>query len=371
MAWIHAIWRPGQEGSDPERILIAGCGTGAEALAVRGRFPLAEIVAIDFSPRSIAIADQLQRRRRPRNPVRFLVADLGVRGLERTVGRHFDFVSCHGVLTYVPEPARALENLARCLAPDGALYLGANGSRHRSVPLRAALPAVGFDTARFVDGPAVREVLAMLDAILATSDRTARESAPYLASDVFGPFFQNLPLSDWIDIGRRAGLHFHGSLASHFDLRPAVTKGLCGLLVPRSRVEVAQLLDLLRPAPFHRLVFARQPPANPPWADSERLLTWRPVLSTLYRSRLPAPSRSGSRTVIFRSPATNTHVRTEMSPWQVELLREGDGARSIGRILRSAGVEVSPDALLQHLYVLHQLLVIDLLPPARRSTPPA
>lgn len=199
MEWIDTLWKPGRAASDPGRILIAGCGTGAEAFAVRQRFPDAEIVAIDFSPRSIGIARELQQRRRPRHPVRFLVSDLAARGLDRATGGHFDFISCHGVLTYVPNPARALQVLARCLAPDGALYLGVNGSTHQSHALRGALPTFGFDLARYVDGPHVRQVLALCDAILGTSDRVARESVPYLASDVFGPYLPEsaAPGLDW------------------------------------------------------------------------------------------------------------------------------------------------------------------------------
>jgi SAM-dependent methyltransferase len=294
MEWIQALWGPGRAAADPERILVAGCGTGAEAFALRRRFPDAAIVAIDFSSRSIAMANQLQRRSR-RRPVRFMVADLSVRGLHRMVGRDFDFVSCHGVLTYVPAPTRALRSLARCLAPDGALYLGVNGSRHRSIPLRDALPAFGFDAARLVDTPALREVLRLLNALLPPFDRMVRETAPYLASDVFGPLFQNLPLAAWIGVGREAGLHFQGSFSSHRDLRPVFEQGLGGRLAPRSRAEICELLDIMQPAAFHRLLFTRTRASNPPWARYDRLVTWRPVLTNLYRSRLPARSGSGRR----------------------------------------------------------------------------
>lgn len=63
----------------------------------------------------------------------------------------------------------------------------------------------------------------------------------------------------------------------------------------------------------------------------------------------------------------NARVSCEMPPWEVELLRRSNGARSIRRILKGARVEVPPDVLMQHLYVLYQLSVINLLP-AREST---
>src|SRR3954451_767082 len=68
VAWMQALWRPDREGVRPTRILVAGCGTGDEAFSMRRRFPGAEIVAFDFSERSIAIAKQSERRRRHRPP---------------------------------------------------------------------------------------------------------------------------------------------------------------------------------------------------------------------------------------------------------------------------------------------------------------
>src|SRR5262249_10907095 len=151
-----------------------------------------------------------------------------------------------------------------------------------------------------------------------------KESAPYLASDVFGPFIQNLPLSDWVDLGRRAGLRFQGSYATPFALRPIVRKGLCGLLAPRSREEVAQFIDILQPAGFHRLLFTRQPAARPPWNLNDELVSWRPALTTLYRSRLPARRLSRNSFVTFRSAATNTLVSVETPPWMAHLLGQAD-----------------------------------------------
>ena len=60
MEWINALWKPGREQSAPERILVAGCGTGREAFQMSRRFPRARIVAVDFSPRSISIARESQ-----------------------------------------------------------------------------------------------------------------------------------------------------------------------------------------------------------------------------------------------------------------------------------------------------------------------
>jgi SAM-dependent methyltransferase len=362
MAWMQALWRPDDEGAPPRRILVAGCGTGAEAFVLRRRFPAADIVAFDFSETSIALAIRAQRRRHGK-PVRFVVADLGSPRLAPRVGRGFDFVSCHGVLTYVPDPARGLAALAGCLAPDGALFLGVNGTRHRSVALRGALPMFGIDPRRFVDGPSVRRVLQLLDSLLPRIDRVARPTDPFLASDVFGPLLRNWTLARWVDAAREAGLHFQASYASHRDLRPVIERGLLDLLVPRSRAEVSELLEVMQPAAFHRALFTRRPPASPPWTEPDRLLDWRPVLTRVYRSRPPVQSRR-PRTIVFRSPSLNALASVEAPTWAQAILRRSDGRHSIGGILGAVGAHPHPDDLVPHLYLLHQLLILNLLRPA-------
>lgn len=362
--WMQALWRPEREAAGPTRILIAGCGTGDEAFAARRRFPTAEIVAVDFSRTSVALARQSERRRRDRRRIRFVGADLTSARLAQKVGRDFDLILCHGVLTYVPAPAKALHNLARCLAHDGALYLGVNGSRHRSVALRTALPQLGFDIARLADCPALRDTLRLCDALLPRGASSARETATYLATDLFGPLLQNLPLANWIGTARQAGLHFRASFCWPRDLRGAIERGLCGLLMPRTRADICRLLDILRPAAFHRLLFTVQPPADPPWTRPERLLAWRPVLTTLYRADLAAGS-SRRPVATFKSPAMNMQVSSEVSTEQLQVLRGSSGARSLGQILAGIGGELSLDDVVQQFYVLHQLMVVNLLPPTR------
>ena len=232
---------------------------------MRRRFPAAAIVAIDFSSRSVSIARELQQRAPAMRNIRFLVADLATRGLSKKVGHDFDFVSCHGVLSYIPVPERALGNLARCLKPDGALYLGVNGAHHFSESWREFLPAFGFDMAELRDGPYLRELLRLCDAVVGNRGdaRHAKRNAGYLAGDLFGPLIQNLPLAGWLRIARVAGLHFQGNFSSSYALRPALESDECRLLIPRSRAELCELVEILCPAHFHRLVFTRQPAELP------------------------------------------------------------------------------------------------------------
>lgn len=366
LEWIDALWKPGFEGSAPKRILIAGCGTGREAFQMRRRFPEATIIAIDFSPRSIAIARRLQRRERAMRRIRFIVGDLASRSFSRTVGGAFDFVSCHGVLSYIPGPGPALMNLARCLAPEGAIYLGVNGTQHSSVAGREFLSAFGFNMAELRDGPRLRALLKLLDAILGHHgpERLANKNAGNLAGDLFGSVIHNLPLSHWVRTARRAGLHFQGSFSSQWMLDRAMENDFPRLLIPRSRAELCQRLEMISPAAFHRLLFTRRAAANPPWEDHDALLTCRPARTSLYGFRPPKRSRSWHelRNVTIRSPLTNTALDWQMPEWELEILRQSDGQKTLGAVLERIPVAVRATLLQRQLYALHQLLVINLLP---------
>jgi SAM-dependent methyltransferase len=192
-----------------------------EAFAIARRFEHSEVIGVDFSPRSIAIALDLQKRKAGLRHVRFVVGDITSKHLVNTVGNDFDLISCHGVLSYIPQTKRALDNFARCLTPDGALYLGVNGARIFSATWRPALAAFGFQLAKFEDGKELREALKLCEALDSHhATRIADRGAEYLAGDLFGPLIHNWPLARWISLAHSAGLHFLGSYYAHRALRP-------------------------------------------------------------------------------------------------------------------------------------------------------
>ena len=127
-------------------------------------------------------------------------------------------------------------------------------------------------------------------------------------------------------------------------------------------------MDILCPAEFHRLLFTRQSKPHPPWEKPATVLGWHPALTDLYTIRLPQRSRSpqSSRRLTFTSVAADTRLDWQMPEWEVEILRQSDGRRCLDEILKQIPVAPSADLLQQQLYLLYQLLVIDLLP-GRRS----
>ncbi len=370
MEWIAAVGQDNGSGriSQPRRILVAGCGTGVEAFAMRRRFPKAHITAIDFSQRSIGLAKELQRRFSKSRSIRFVVSDLAEPRLASKVGGDFNFVSCHGVLSYLPRPAAALRNLAECLASDGALYLGVNGSTHHSASLRKVLPGFGVDIRKLEDGPTVRRLLKLCDAI--AEGRSLRHSstlAPVLlAGDVFGPLIHDLSLSVWARMARRAGLWMQASYHHQLALRRLFQRPISQMLMPKSRAEICEVADTLRPTGFHRLLFSRIRPTRPPWKSARGLLQWSACQTGLYQFCLP-PKRTHStrrlRKVIGTSKSIGSQLEWRMPDWEIEILRHNDGRLSLDEILSGSSESVSYPLLRDELYRLYQLDVINLLPP--------
>ena len=258
LRWVLGVGGPGRP--EPRRILVAGCGSGAEAFFVRRHFPEAEIVAVDFSPRSIALARRLQRTARPARPIQFKVADLTSPDLGQTVGVGFDLVTCHGVLSYIPDPSVALGNLAGCVGPGGVLYLGVNGAGHPATRLRPWLEGFGIDVQELRDERRLRELLGLWDALHDDSEGLlAPMSSTYLAGDICGPHFNNWALSRWRDVARTVGWDVVGVGIVAPALALLFEEERHRWLYPRGVAALAETLDQARPAGFHRLVLRRSP----------------------------------------------------------------------------------------------------------------
>ncbi len=117
--------------SRPFRALVAGCGTGDGViwLAHQLRDTPAEIVAVDMTEASLAVARERARIRGLEN-IRWVhgslldVASFGV-GM-------FDYITCLGVLHHLPDPPAGLRALDSVLAEGGAMAVMLYGAVGRS-----------------------------------------------------------------------------------------------------------------------------------------------------------------------------------------------------------------------------------------------
>ena len=351
----------------PRRVLVAGCGTGSEAFMLQRALKNAEVVAVDFSANSIRIARQTQPGSATGRRVRFIKADLTQPGFRRAVGGEFDLIVCHGVLSYIPKPVVVLKNLAQCLRSDGVLYLGVNGASHFSANLRPVLARLGIDVAKMPRDASWRCLLQMWEAVEggAQSGPLTRLPDWYLGGDFFGPVLHNLFLNRWTELFRHAGLFLRASQGAHRALRPMIASEATALMMPCSRAEVCELLDLMHPASFHRLILTKQPTPNPPWRDRTQLLLWRPAPTGLYRvSSRSRTKRTGDWPVtLLKSRALDTKFEWPMPRWGVEVLRRCDGTKPLGRLLHEIGRGVPAAQCSEHLFLLYQFAVLNVFSP--------
>ena len=63
----------------------------------------------------------------------------------------------------------------------------------------------------------------------------------------------------------------------------------------------------------------------------------------------------------------STRIELRIPEWEVEILRKSDGVHSLRDILAKISAPVATSQLREQLYLLYLLVVINLLPPARRA----
>ena len=141
--WVRTqtLFDPVSLGSKP-RVLVAGCGTGQNAIATARRFAGCSVLAIDLSLASLAYA-----RRKS--------AELGLTNIEyrqgdilalEGLGERFDLVECSGVLHHMEDPYEGWRVLASLRKPGGSMRIGlySEAGRRPIARARQLISAKGF-----------------------------------------------------------------------------------------------------------------------------------------------------------------------------------------------------------------------------------
>jgi tetratricopeptide (TPR) repeat protein/SAM-dependent methyltransferase len=137
----YARFLPLADDSSPE-VLIAGCGTGSDAIFVASRFRGARVLAVDLSAGSLAYA---QRK----------THELGLTNLEYAqadilkladIARTFDIIGAVGVLHHLQDPFEGWRILLSRLRPGGFMCLGLYSkiARRLVVKARELIAARGY-----------------------------------------------------------------------------------------------------------------------------------------------------------------------------------------------------------------------------------
>lgn len=112
----------------PIRILVAGCGTGKQAIEVATSYKGAAVTAVDLSRASLAYAKARSDERGLDN-INFLQGDILQLG---DLDQQFDLIECMGVLHHMAVPQQGLSVLKGLLKPNGFLRLALYSRRARS-----------------------------------------------------------------------------------------------------------------------------------------------------------------------------------------------------------------------------------------------
>ena len=111
--------------AQPCRVLVAGCGTGQQAVAAAGQFRASSILAIDLSAESLAYCRRMADIYATSFPdfTRIELARADLLELKAADGL-FDLVLCTGVLHHLEDPEAGWRHLRSLVRPGGLLKVG-------------------------------------------------------------------------------------------------------------------------------------------------------------------------------------------------------------------------------------------------------
>jgi SAM-dependent methyltransferase len=108
----------------PFEVLIAGCGTGVQAIAAaRAYGPNAKITAIDISKRSLGYAVRMAEHFEAEN-ITFIAGDILDLPRSHELTSRFHVIESVGVLHHMADPREGWSALLSTLRPDGVMLIG-------------------------------------------------------------------------------------------------------------------------------------------------------------------------------------------------------------------------------------------------------
>jgi SAM-dependent methyltransferase len=124
------------------RILVAGCGTGQNAIATARRFAGAQVVAVDISRASLAYAERKTRELGIGN-IEYRQADILALG---GLAERFDLIESSGVLHHLEDPFEGWRVLVSLRKPGGLMRIGlySEAGRRPVARARELIAAEGF-----------------------------------------------------------------------------------------------------------------------------------------------------------------------------------------------------------------------------------
>lgn len=115
-------------------VLVAGCGTGSEAIQLAALYKDTKILAVDLSLSSLAYGIRMSKKLGITN-IDFQQAD--ILSLASSLNQKFDLIFSSGVIHHLENPLAGLKVLVELLVPSGILKLGLYSDFARQSVLKA------------------------------------------------------------------------------------------------------------------------------------------------------------------------------------------------------------------------------------------
>jgi SAM-dependent methyltransferase len=268
------------------RILDAGCGTGVSTEYLVHLNPQANVVAIDISSGTLAVAKERCRRS---GAERVEFHHMSLFDVDQLPGQ-FDLINSVGVLHHTADPKGGIQALAKKLAPGGLLHIFVYGEVGRweiSLMQKAIAMLQGDQKGDYKNGVKVgREIFANLPE---TNRLLKREQSRWALEnhrdECFADMYVHPQEIDYnaetiFELIDAAGLEFMGFSNPQFwqlerllGKAPDLMERAAGL----SKRQRYRLIELLDPEVTHYEFFLGKPPlTKADWSQDQTLLAAKP-----------------------------------------------------------------------------------------------
>ncbi len=324
------------------RILDAGCGSGVGTEYLVHLNPQAEVVGIDLSAGTLAVATERCRRS---GAERVQFQQLSLFDAAQLPGE-FDLINCVGVLHHTPDPIRGIRALAQKLAPGGLMHIFVYSELGRweiKLMQQAIALLQGERRGDYRDGVQVgRQILAALP----ETNRLVKREAERWAienhrDECFADMYVHPQAIDYnidslFELIDASGLEFVGfsnpktwQLERLLAKAPDLIERAQGLS-DRQRYRLVELLD--SETITHYEFFLASPPFQPTdWSEDTRLLQAVPERS---------PCMEGwDSTTLFNYDYQV--VRLSDAEWQFLKACDGNQSQTVAELLPPTGLDLA------------------------------
>jgi len=271
------------------RILDAGCGSGVGTEYLVHLNPQAQVVGIDLSAGTLAVAKE-RCQRSGANRVEF--HQLSLYDVEQLPGE-FDLINCVGVLHHTPDPIRGIQALAKKLAPGGFMHIFVYGELGRweiQLMQNAIALLQGDKRGDYRDGVQVgRQIFSSLPEnnriVKREKERWSLENHrdENFADMYVHPQEIDYNIETLFELIDASGLEFIGfSNPGFWQLDRLLGKApeLIARATELSDRQIYRLIELLDPEVSHYEFFLGRPPLlKADWSENNALLTAIPELN--------------------------------------------------------------------------------------------